>query len=478
MRAAIYVRMSQASQVVLPDGSTRRETAGVERQEEDCRELCEANGWEVAEVFNDNNRSAMNPRKPRPEYERLVEMVKANHFDRIVCWHADRLYRQPRELEDLVDVVSDRTPIATVKMGAVDLSTPSGLLVAGLLAQVARYEILHKTDRWNRSYRQAREAGRLPRFGHRMFGWTTDGQLVPEEADIVRGMAYDILHQVSVHDICRRLNDAGVLTTRGNPWQPASVRYLLRNPRLAGHSTIGYWETYHDNGKERRRRKTRIVADGQWDPILDRETWEAVRMLLGARSRPQPGRVSLLSGLIYCGRCGQALVTGSHKNGPRAYRCVKRTGQRGAQRCGGVIGAAEPIERIVESSVQGWLEDPDMRRGIQRLRSAGRGVPAELDALQTRLAEIEGKLSDPGESLEALLAAAQKTRERIAELEHQVAASVTARVPLPKTSTWPTDLGRRRRLIELVVARVWLDPAPVKGGRFCEERVRVDPVEG
>ncbi len=477
MRAAIYTRISHASQVVMPDGSTRRETAGVERQEEDCRELCSANGWEVAEVFNDNNRSAMDPRKPRPEYQRLIEAVQAGHVDRIVCWHSDRLYRQPRELEDLVEIVQDRTPIATVKMGAVDLSTPSGLLVAGLLAQVARYEVLHKADRWNRSYRQARETGRLPKFGHRMFGWSRDGDVIEAEADVIRGMAAQVLDAVSVHDICRRLNDSDVLTTRGNPWQPATVRNLLRNPRLAGHSTIGYWETFKDNGRERRRRRTRIVADGQWEPILDRETWEAVRILLESRSRPQPARVSLLSGLIHCGRCRQPLVTGSHKNGPRAYRCVKRTGQKGPQRCGGVIGAADPIEEIVEAYAQRRLEDPAVRQRIQRLRSAGQGVPAELEALQTRLVDIEGRFAEPGESLQGLLAAAEKIRERMAELEHKVAATATARVPLPKAATWPTDLGRRRRLIEVVVARVWLDPAPVQGGRFREERVRIDPVD-
>ena len=49
MKAAIYVRISSDPQGLR---------AGVQRQEEDARKLCEAAGWEVAEVYADNDTSA------------------------------------------------------------------------------------------------------------------------------------------------------------------------------------------------------------------------------------------------------------------------------------------------------------------------------------------------------------------------------------------------------------------------------------
>ena len=42
--------------------------------------------------------------KPRPHYAEMLEAVRAGEIDRIICWKLDRLYRRPRELEDLIDL--------------------------------------------------------------------------------------------------------------------------------------------------------------------------------------------------------------------------------------------------------------------------------------------------------------------------------------------------------------------------------------
>ena len=86
--AAVYCRISQD-----------REGAGlgVTRQEADCRALCERRGWTVVEVYTDNDVSAYSG-KPRPNWARLIEDVRAGHIGAIVGWHVDRLTRSPREL--------------------------------------------------------------------------------------------------------------------------------------------------------------------------------------------------------------------------------------------------------------------------------------------------------------------------------------------------------------------------------------------
>jgi site-specific DNA recombinase len=465
VKTAIYCRIS--------DDSTG-ERLGVTRQQEDCLELATSLGWDVHEIYTDNDISATSG-KPRPEYRRMLGDVDSGLVDAIIAWHPDRLYRRPQDLGELVDVCKrSNAQIATVNAGTVDLTTPTGRMVAGLLAQVALYEVEHKAERWNRSYRQAREAGRIPKFGQRMFGWDRDGTVIQAEATLVREMAADLLAGKPVRGICKQLNAASVLTPRGNGWQPTTVRTLLRNPRLAGHSTVGYWETYQDGDKQRRRRKTRIVGEGQWEPILDHETWQSVHALLTSRSRPQPERASLLSGLIHCGVCEWPLITASHKNGARAYRCVRRPGVPEA--CGGVIGTAAPVESVVESYAQTWLEDPSVLANISRLRSLGDGVAGELDALQGRLLEIETAMAQPGESVQALLSAADAVRKRMGELQRRVTASLPR--SLPSGAAWPQNLIERRRLVDVVVGKVWLDPSPVRGGRFAPERVRVDPATG
>src|SRR4051812_12659673 len=124
-RAAVYTRLSQ-------DRSGER--IGVERQERLCREHAKAEGWSVVDVFEDNDTSASRKR-PRPEYERLLDQIRAGRIDVIICWHVDRLYRQLRDLEELVELAEKhQVGIAAVKSGTLDLSTASGRMSARLFA--------------------------------------------------------------------------------------------------------------------------------------------------------------------------------------------------------------------------------------------------------------------------------------------------------------------------------------------------------
>ena len=67
VRAAIYVRIS----------SDRAGAGmGVARQEEDCRALCERLGWQVADVYRDNDVSAFSG-QTRPAWQQLNSDIAA-----------------------------------------------------------------------------------------------------------------------------------------------------------------------------------------------------------------------------------------------------------------------------------------------------------------------------------------------------------------------------------------------------------------
>lgn len=425
-RAALYLRISQDS---------TGEMLGVTRQREDCLELIETLGWTLVDTFTDNDRSAY---KVRPEYQRMLAEVDAGQIDAIVAWHPDRLYRVVKDLGELVDVAKrNNTQIATVKAGTVDLTTPTGRLVAGLLAQVATYEGEAKSDRWRRSWRQGREAGRRVNTGSRMYGYTREGEIVDDEADIARQMATKILEGQAILGVARWLDEQGAVATRGQAWTPQSIKRYLTNPRIAGWSTL--------NGE--------IVAEGDWEPILDRETWEAVRALLTARTREHKPRVALLLGLLHCGSCGHRMIT-SGQAGKRTYRCPNRPGMNG---CGRVSGNAEPIEDIVESYARERLRDDRVRQRIAELRAEPTEAQSEVASLELRITELEQQLDEPGVPVATLLRAVERARERQAQLLSDLAArNIT---PLPVGDEWPDDLRRRRALIDLVVERVELHPA-------------------
>src|SRR5207249_1643445 len=57
----------------------------------------------------------------RPDWERLVDRVRSGVSDGVVVWHTDRLFRQPRDLETLIDLADKGYKIYSAH-GARDLS--------------------------------------------------------------------------------------------------------------------------------------------------------------------------------------------------------------------------------------------------------------------------------------------------------------------------------------------------------------------
>src|SRR5919201_1731578 len=111
--AAIYCRISR-----VRDGST----LGVDRQEPPTRLLCERLGWKVERVFVDNDLSAYH-HKRRPDFEELLAWARDGHIRAIAAWDADRLTRQPRENEDLIDLAERYGIRLATVTGEYDLAT-------------------------------------------------------------------------------------------------------------------------------------------------------------------------------------------------------------------------------------------------------------------------------------------------------------------------------------------------------------------
>lgn len=130
-RAAIYARISL---------DKVGEAAGVGRQIDACRHLAALEGWSVDEVLVDNDLSAYSG-ACRPEYERLLDLVRRREIDVIIAYHPDRLYRRLADLVELTKVVASAgVEIRTVAAGHVDLNTASGRFTAQVLGAAAEHE--------------------------------------------------------------------------------------------------------------------------------------------------------------------------------------------------------------------------------------------------------------------------------------------------------------------------------------------------
>lgn len=301
-RIFAYARVSQDKRLGGHEG------LAVARQLEECRAFASTHGLEISKEFIDNSVSATSGVR-REAFEEMLEQKP----DAIICWAYDRLIRVASDLEKILN--QDITVYQVTAKTPVDLETPSGRMTARILTSFASYETEHKATRQKARNKQASQMG-IYRGNYRPLGNYKDGRLHEVEAPLLREhIGLYLKGESSLYKIAQALNDAGILTNRGNKWVPATVRRALSRPRLMG---------YQDYQGERYK-----LTD--WEPVLSEEDFELLQNRMQRYAvKDSPSKtfntrqnISLLTGFLTCFKCGTSLhraySAGNHKR--PEYKC-------------------------------------------------------------------------------------------------------------------------------------------------------------
>ena len=376
---AIYARISRVMD--------KTDLLGVTRQIQDCRQLATRRGDRITRVYTDNDFSASSTSVRRPDYEAMLAAIRAGGHDGVITWDLDRLHRQPKELEEFIDL-ADRFGLELANVGGeVDLSTPQGRLTARIKGAVAKHEAEQMGRRVKRKQRELAEAGKNSGGGRRPYGFLHDRvtlhtrpfctigsrEIIQGEAEVIRELARRVLAGDPLGVLERDLNARGIHTSTGSTWQKRTIRQLLTAPRTAG----------------LRQYQGEVIGKAAWAPILDRATWEAVCAVLRNPDRRPKGitntRKWLLSGIVYCSECGSGLRC-KQPNGraQRRYDCRTRG-------CGKVAINQSRLDELVTELVIGRAE-----QGKVRPLYDGTDGEEEILSLKTQLDAVDARLAEAG----------------------------------------------------------------------------------
>ncbi len=449
-RAAIYLRISL---------DATGEGLAVERQRKECQAIVEARGWQLVGEFVDNSISASDAKKNRPGYAALLAAYAAGEFDALVCYDLDRLTRQPRQLEDWIDAAEGGRLALTTANGEADLTTDGGRLFARIKLAVARAEVERKGARQRAAARQRADLGRPP-LGVRLTGYTPKGDLVPDEADLIRRIFREFVGGAGLRTIARGLNDEGVPTRRGKPWHPSSLLTILRNPRYAGRAIYQGEQT---------------GGQGAWVALVSAEDFETAQAMLDdpTRATNRTGsteRKHLGSGLFLCDVCREPVSSWS---GGR-YRC-----RNGAH----VNRARGPVDSYVTSVIAARLALPDMDGLLSVSSTAHAPLLDDITRLRARLARndedydaglIDGKrykaARDRGE------AELRQAQEALAHARSGDALVTLAGAPDPAQAFLDAPLVTQRAVVDFL-AVVALRKGTRYSREFDPETVVITPKE-
>lgn len=464
MSAAVYARVSQ---------DRGGAAASVEEQLAECAREATRRGWELGHQYVDRNISASKAGTKRPAYLTLLEDIRAGRVTTLLVYMTDRLYRQPRELEDLMDLVEGRgVTIGTVRSGELDLSTPEGRAFARNTATWNKLESEKLSERVRRTKAARRETGAHNGGGRRAYGYIRQDRRVTKdraEAKVIRDVARRVLAGESMNRIAADLNSRSVPTAGGGRWRPQHLQRMLTGGA----------------GRERP-----YAAGGVgWPAILTEDEVALLRARLSVASKygpkePARGRKYALTGLVTCSECGTRMVGSGG-----FYRCSQRDGG-----CGRVGVKARNLEQFMAEELEarrqeGWtvVQDAPTVEVSEELLANLREVTARLHEISVAIAD--GTLSvTTGGRAEQLL------ETRRAALQEQIAVAM----PVQQVGRYALlhDEGARRDVedwerrweanelteIELrdlrdefgaFVQRITVQPRPDRRKTFNEERVEI-----
>src|SRR3954453_18314714 len=253
-RAVIYTRVSS-------DPNDRGRS--VIEQEEDCRAVCGRNGWEVVEVFRDNDRSASRyATKDRPEHRKLIKFIAAGEADVLVTWEASRAQRDLAAYARLRDLCERHSVRLSYSGRTYDMTESDDRFSTGLDALLAERESDQTRKRVLRAVRANADKGRP--HGKLLYGYRRiydekaggrGGQVQePATSKVVREAARRVLAGETPYAIAQDFNRRGIAPPRGSErgWDLTQVKRLCINPGYAG----------------KRVHQGKVVGDATWSALL------------------------------------------------------------------------------------------------------------------------------------------------------------------------------------------------------------------
>lgn len=434
-----------------------------------------ASAWKRRRITTPSGRVEL--RTIRPGFRSVLDDLTSGRAGALLAEDLDRVLRQPRDGEDLIDAVELSGATCVSLSGSLTLTeggTDNERFLARTLANVASKA---SADTGRRvSAARDRLAGQSYQGGRRPYGYQPDPDapkyhkrliVVPAEAKVIRDAATDILDRgISLKAIARDLREREVPTVTGTAWSAKILRDVLTKPAVTGLAAR--------NGK--------VVGPAPWDFILERDRWERLRdKLTDPSRRTNTGRANeprwLVSGFATCGAegCGGRTRVAGGRNRTPAYVGAECCHVRRNARAVDDHIAELVIRKLGEPDAADLLRPPPRPEvDTGKLRAKARDLRRRRRA--QRLMHANG-LMDDAELADSL----RDFGAKLAAIDAQLAASDQPdplpefREGRPAEVVW-AELGmpRKRTIVQTLIRSVVINRAGRKGRGFDPDTLDIE----
>lgn len=405
--AAIYCRYSSHNQ----------RDASIEQQIDEAQKFAEDNNIKIVETYAD--RAITGRDDDRREFQRMMRDAELGKFNVVIAWKSDRLGR------NMLQAMQNEAKLNYYGIVCIYVEENFDDTAAG---RFARRNMMNVNQFYSESMAENIRRGMqynadncMVTNGQLPFGYIADKNLhyaidSPKD-DIVREIFQRVACGEPMVDIYKDLNNRGITTSWGRQWTRSGFNSLLHNERYKG--IYIYGETRIEGGIPR------IVSD---------ELFEKVQKILktkkNARGRKGANENYLLTGKLYCGNCKHLMTgtSGKSKTGDAHYyyACAHKR-KSGASTCKKRAVKKDDIEYTLAEIIKNQLNDYNAKEWIISFLLKWQDEsqqPAELDILNSRLADVKVSLKNLLNAIEAGIVT-PTTKARLEELENENAQICT-----------------------------------------------------
>ena len=414
-KAVIYARFS----------SDKQREESIDGQIRECTAYAESQNLEVIGAYIDRAMSARSDN--RPDFLRMIADSARKKFRYVIVYQLDRFSRSRYDsaiYKNKLKKNGVRVLSAKEHIG----DDPSSIILESMLEGYAEYysaELSQKVKRgMTENILEGKWVGCRVPLGYKL---TADKklQIVPRDADAVRLIYKMYNSNERIIDIVRYLNAHRYKTAAGRTFNRSSLTKILGNKIYIGTYT---WDGH--------------VVEQFAPPILDDDVWEAAQKRTQQHKlNPRPKRRSAdyaLTGLIYCGECGNPMTgqSGRSKNGSmyRYYRCSTKNnyhsrGKKQHIKCKSRNISREKVEDLVLDETVRILSNPKAVKIIAKQAANVQKIDPTAQE-QARIAQerktIQAKLENSIAAVENGLCSKtiaeniERYESRISELDQQI----------------------------------------------------------
>lgn len=405
-----YIRYSRKS-----SESKEKQALSIQDQISECEKEVKRSNLTITSKLQES-RSAFKPDN-RPEFDKLIQLIKEGKANAILTWKEDRICRNPKEGGEILQLLQDGVLKEIRCVASNTIYTPdSDHLILQIHFGMANQYSRNLSQNVKRGLIHKCERGEYPRpapIGYESYGDIGQRKMRPHPIEaplIIKAFEFASTGGMSLSQILKKLTEVGLKTKQGKKVSKSHLHNILKSPT--------YYGCFLHNGE--------LFEGKGYEPLIGKQLYDDVQEALGRRSKPKiKVWEHTYNGLITCGDCGcQITTTVKIKQYKRTDRTAVYTYHQCTHRRGKCSQEAITGKRLEELLLENFekisISQEDWQLGIDLFKAKHQEqsdkITKKLRYLQNQYASIQNEIN----SIIKMRANQELTKEEFLEQKEEL----------------------------------------------------------